>query len=327
MKQERFQKIQPVLGRAKPALPFLGLTLLMVVYLFVVGFRPTSMHLQTIINQVAVMAVLSTGAVFIFSLGSFDISLGVGMGVSVAVGVISYNAGAGVWGMFAVCLLIGLGISLVNSTLSSIFQLPVFIMTMAMMSVLTAVLQILMGGKTSLLVPSEIQAPIKAFDSLWIRLAFVGVYYLLCVVLFNYTKIGRRNKFQGGNPVAAAQTGISVAKQTMITFLISGSGVGLSAFLTLTRAQSVSSGTGASMGMDVMMAIVFGGMPLSGGAYSKIAAGIIGSFSMVLLSQILTMLGVSAGTSQMYKAVLFLAVVFAASFNYREKMLSRAEMF
>ncbi len=46
--------------------------------------------------------------------------------------------------------------------------------------------------------------------------------------------------------------------------------------------------------MDVMMAIVFGGMPLSGGAYSKIIAGIIGSFSMVLLSQIMTMVGVSA---------------------------------
>ncbi|MDR1354947.1 MAG: hypothetical protein LBJ43_01550 [Propionibacteriaceae bacterium] len=314
-------------NKLKPAIPFAGLILLAVVYLFVTDFHPTPFHLTTIINQVAVMAVLSTGAVFIFALGSFDISLGVAMGVSVCVGILAYNAGAGVVGMLFVCLAVGIGVSLVNSVLSSVFRLPVFIMTMAMLTVLTAVLQILIGGKSSLLVPSGIQAPIKAFDNLWVRLLFVGVYFAICLVLFNYTKIGRRNKLVGGSPIVAAQTGVSIAKQTIITFLISGTGVGLAAFLMLTRAQAVSVDTGASTGMDVMMAIVFGGMPLSGGAHSKIAAGIVGSLSIVLVSQILTMLGVSPGLSQVYKAVLFLAVVFVASLSYREKMLSRAIMF
>jgi ribose transport system permease protein len=295
--------------------------------LFVVDFKPTAFHIQTIINQAAVMAVMSTGAVFIFSLGSFDISLGMGAGVSVCLGIMAYNAGAGVLAMFMVCLAVGLAAGIINSTLSAVFKMPVFIMTMAMMAVLTAVLQILMNGRTSLRVPTEIAAPVKALDNVWLRLAFMVVFFIICAVLFNYTKIGKQNKIIGGNPKVAAQTGISVARQTIITFVISGMAVGIAAFLIITRSLSVSSETGTSLGMDVMMAIVFGGMPLSGGAYSKITAGVIGSFSMVLFSQILTMLGVSAGLSQVYKAVLFLLVVFVASFSYREKMLSRAEMF
>jgi ribose transport system permease protein len=320
MKSKIFEKIRPVLS-------FAGLILLIIVYLFAVNFKPSLFHLQTIIDQVAVMAVLSTGAVFIFSLGSFDISLGVSAGVSVCLGIMAYNAGFGLWGMFVVCIAIGLAAGLVNSLLSTVFKMPVFIMTMAMMTVLTAILQILLDGKTDLKIINDISGPARSVDNTWIRLAFMAVFFVVCIVLFNYTRIGRRNKILGGSAKVAAQTGISVAKQTITTFLISGAAVGISAFLMITRSRSVSTTTGTSLGMDVMMAIVFGGMPLSGGAYSKISSGVIGSLSMVLLSQILTILGVSAGLSQVYKSVLFLVVVFVASFAYREKTLSRAEMF
>ncbi|MDR2654738.1 MAG: ABC transporter permease [Oscillospiraceae bacterium] len=311
----------------KKLLPFAGLVLMGILYLFSTDFKPTAFHIQTIIDQVTVMAIMSTGAVFIFSLGSFDISLGVGAAVAVCLGIMAYNAGSGLPGMFAVCVVVGLVAGLINSTLSAVFKMPVFIMTMAMMSVLTAMLQILLDGATDLKIKSDIADPIKALDNQWLRLAFMFAFFVICLVLFNFTKIGRRNKILGGSPKVAEQTGISIAKQTIITFLISGFAVGIAAFLLITRSRSVSSNTGTSLGMDVMMAIVFGGMPLSGGAYSKISAGVVGSFSMVLLSQVLTMQGITTGWSQVYRAVLFLAVVFVASFSYREKMLSRAEMF
>ncbi|MDR0435888.1 MAG: ABC transporter permease [Propionibacteriaceae bacterium] len=319
--------LRVVMGMLRRLLPFAGLALLIVLYLISTNFRPTSLHIQTFIDQVATMAIMSTGAVFIFSLGSFDISLGVGAAVSVCLGIMAYNAGAGVVGMFLVCLVVGMAIGFVNSVLSAVFRMPVFVMTIAMMSVLTATLQILLGGKTDLRVTTTMVEPIKALDNPYLRLGFVLVFFLICLVLFNFTKMGRRNKVLGGNPKVAEQTGISIAKQTILTFLISGSAVGIAAFLLIARSRAVTANTGVSLGMDVMMAIVFGGMPLAGGAYSKISAGIIGSFSMVLLSQILTMQGITTGWSQVYKAVLFLAVVFVASFSYREKMLSRAEMF
>ena len=75
--------------------------------------------------------------------------------------------------------------------------------------------------------------------------------------------------------------------------------------------------------MDVIIAIVFGGMPVSGGARSKIYAAVVGAFSMTLLSQIMIMFNLNSGIGQMVKAVIFIMVVFLATSDQREKMLPR----
>ncbi|MNE94566.1 hypothetical protein D3C80_1925500 [compost metagenome] len=75
--------------------------------------------------------------------------------------------------------------------------------------------------------------------------------------------------------------------------------------------------------MDVLIALVFGGMPLSGGARSKISAALVGATSVVLLNQVLLALGFSSGVNQIAKGVLFLVVVFVASIGFRDKLLPR----
>ena len=75
--------------------------------------------------------------------------------------------------------------------------------------------------------------------------------------------------------------------------------------------------------MDVIISIVFGGMPVSGGARSKIHAAIVGALSMTLLSQIMLMLNLDSGISQMIKAVIFLAVVYVSMFSSRKTILPR----
>ena len=75
--------------------------------------------------------------------------------------------------------------------------------------------------------------------------------------------------------------------------------------------------------MDVIIAIVFGGMPVSGGARSRILAAVVGAFSMGFLSQIMSMLNLGSGYGQMIKAAIFLLVVFIALGSRRSKLLTR----
>ena len=110
---------------------------------------------------------------------------------------------------------------------------------------------------------------------------------------------------------------------SIIAFVIAGIGVGLSAFLTVVRAPTLSTSTASSIGMDVIIAIVFGGMPVAGGARSKISAAMIGSLSMVLLNQIMVILNYSSGISQLVKSVLFLVVVTISGLKGRKAMLAR----
>jgi tyrosyl-tRNA synthetase len=77
---------------------------------------------------------------------------------------------------------------------------------------------------------------------------------------------------------------------------------------------------------NIMVAIVFGGMPISGGARSKIYAAVVGGFSYIVLNNILDLLIDSTsgyGITQIISAVFFLVVVYVASANYRSQMLPR----
>ena len=107
---------------------------------------------------------------------------------------------------------------------------------------------------------------------------------------------------------------------------MAGIGVGLGAFLTLVYTPSVTTSTASSIGMNIFVAIVFGGMPIAGGARSRIHAALVGGFSYILLNNILELVIDSSsayGLTQIISAVFFLIVVYVTSINYRTDLLAR----
>ena len=127
----------------------------------------------------------------------------------------------------------------------------------------------------------------------------------------------------GGNIISARQSGIDTRKTTITCFLISGAGVAIAAFLLLLRTRSVSGTTAGSVGNDVMIALVLGGMPLSGGPRSKVSAGILGAATITVLNSGLTIMGLETGQIQILRGIVFVVVVFISSFSYRTKLLPR----
>lgn len=310
-------------------LPAVALAVLMVVFCSLVngmGYR-LDIYLKKILNEGVVLAVVATGAIFIYSLGSFDISLGASTLFSATLGVMAYNATGSFGLMIAVIFGVAIGCSLLSSVLASVFHIPVFVTTVAMMSVLSAVASQIIsvngGAVGGISIPSEL---VKPLDNVIFKLLMLGAYAALCIFVFNFTKIGRRLKFQGGNPVCAKLSGIQVNKYAIIAFVMAGIGVGLGAFLTLVYTPSVTATTAGGIGMNVIVAIVFGGMPISGGARSRIYSALMGGFSYILLNNILKMVvsgNTGYGVSQIVSAVFFLAVVFVTGLNYRTKLLAR----
>ena len=310
-------------------LPFAALAILfalLCVTVQVKGYR-LDMYLKIVFNEGVVLAVVATGAVFIYTLGSFDISLGASTLFSATLGVMTYNATQSLPLMILVIFAAAIGCSLLNSVLASVFHIPVFVTTVAMMSVLSAIAaQIITtngGAVGGISIPSSV---VKPMNKIGFKLVLLGGYFLLCLFIFNFTKTGRRQKFLGGNPVCARLTGIRVNKYTIIAFVMAGIGVGLGAFLTLIYTPSVTAGTAGSIGMNIVVAIVFGGMPISGGPRSRIYSALVGGFSYILLNNILKLLidsNVGYGISQIVSAVFFLAVVYVTGLNYRSQMLPR----
>ena len=310
-------------------LPFAALIVLLAVFVGIVTSRgyKLSMYLEIVFNEGIVLSVVATGAIFIYTLGSFDISLGAATLFAAVMGVMSYNATQSLGVMIMVILAAGVGCSLVNSVLASVFHIPVFVTTVAMMSVLTAFASQIIttngGSLGGISIPGEV---VESMDHSGFKIAVLAVWFLVCVFIFDFTKFGRREKFIGGNPVCAELTGIPYNRYAVLGFLLAGVGVGVGAFLTLVYTPSVTTSTAGDIGMNIMVAIVFGGMPIAGGAKSRIYAAVAGGFSYIILNNILDLLIESStgyGITQIISAVFFMAVVYVASANYRTQMLPR----
>lgn len=310
-------------------MPFIALIALFAIFCAVVTAKEymLSLYLKIIFNEGVVLTVVATGAIFIYALGSFDISLGASTLLSATLGVMTYNATGSVVLMILAIFGTSVFCSLLSSVFASVFNIPVFVTTVAMMSVLSSISAQLIttngGALGGISIPGTL---LKGFDNPAAKIVFLVIWFLICTFLFDYTKLGRKEKALGGNPVCAQLTGISVNKYSILAFVIAGVGVGLGAFLTLVYTPSVTTGTAGSIGMNILVAIVFGGMPISGGPRSKIYSALVGGFSYILLTNILKIVidgNAGYGISQIISAVFFLAVVYVASMNYRTKMLPR----
>lgn len=311
------------------ALPFVALVVLLAVFCGIVsskGYR-LDMYIKIVFNEEIVLSIVATGAIFIYTLGSFDISLGAATLFAATLGVLTYNATENFALMIIVILLAGIVCSLVNSVLASIFHIPVFVTTVAMMSVLSAIASQIIttkgGAVGGISIPSEV---VKHLDNSAFKIGVLVIWVAICVFVFDYTKFGRREKFVGGNPICAQLSGIKYNTYAILGFLLAGVGVGIGAFMTLVYTPSVTTTTAGDIGMNIMVAIVFGGMPISGGARSKIYAAVVGGFSYIVLNNILDLLIDSTsgyGITQIVSAVFFLIIVYVASVNYRSQTLPR----
>ena len=310
-------------------LPIVALIVLFIVFCTVVQMNEyrLDMYLKIVFNEAVVLAVVATGAIFIYTLGTFDISLGASTLFAATLGVTVYNKTESLVLMILVLFLAGIVCSLFNSILASIFNIPAFVTTVAMMSVLSAIASQIIttdgGALGGISIPSSVVEP---YTGVGFKILLLGLYFGICYFIFQHTKTGRRMKYIGGNPLCASLTGIKANKYTIIAFIMAGIGVGLGAFLTLTYTPSVTTQTASSIGMNIFIAIVFGGMPISGGARSKIYAALVGGFSYMLLNDILEILidsSAAYGITQVISAVFFLVVVYVTSMNYRSQMLPR----
>ena len=280
--------------------------------------------LGDVINNGIFVAVVATGAVFIYSQGGFDMSLGNASLMCATIAALMYNSTGNLFLSLSVAILVGAGLGIINAILATMLNLPVMVMTLTMMNIIAAVHEAILGSKGGLITVEP-----GMIKNVWIYALFLVIFFVLCWFIFNYTKVGRRNKFIGSNKVAARFNGINLMQAGIISFAISGVGLGICGFLfactksgSMYDAQTVL----GQVGLNVVIAIVFGGMTTSGGPKSKVSCAIIGAFFSVFLDEFFAAIStptVHVGDfSFMVKGMVFIIVSLANMWDTRSKMLA-----
>jgi len=300
--------------------PLLGLAAVIIIFSILTGGKSTSpMNLRIIVNTFLMTALAATGAVFTYSCGAIDMSIGGTIALSAIAGaLVGQSSGSFTLAILTV-ILIALVISLVKGFATAYLTLPVFIVTFILGTLLSAIGLVLLGNETIISLRSII--PVK--DPTLVIGTMLAVFFLISLILFNFTAVGKKMKLLGGNRAASRQIGIDNKKILITAFLINGAGAALAAIATIIRTKTVTPGTGGSISADLMIAIVLGGMPLSGGSKSRISAAIIGVSTITVLNNGLSILKVSNDDIQIVRGIMFLIVVYLTSITYRTKYLPR----
>ena len=304
--------------KVKDYFPIIGLVLVIVVFAILTRGRILApATLQGMLATVMQTALVAIGSVFVFGAGCFDMSMGGTLCMSAVVGCYVGIATGSALMIFLACLAVSLVLNVLKGIFASYVEVPLFIVTIVLGSVLSALVLVMMGTETTIYFSSAVKEIVTWNNTQMtiVNLLVLVVYFVVCLVLFNYTRLGREIKLLGGNPATFRQSGLSAPKVKILAFVVAAFGVALAAFVVLMRARTAGSATGGSMGTDVM--------PLTGGPRSRISAGLIGAATITVLNMGLTMMGLSTAVVQIFRAIVFIAVVYVASMTYRTKLLPR----
>ena len=156
------------------------------------------------------------------------------------------------------------------------------------------------------------------YDSTELKIACTVVILLIGFVAFRYTKFGTYLKAIGAGEKAAMFSGIRTDKMKFLIYVLAGAITGFAAFINVIKVGSVTSSGGNQLETQILIALVLGGMPISGGAKVRFENIIVGSLLYVVLNSGLTMMGFSTQMMQLIQGIVFL--IFVAVFADRESI-------
>lgn len=292
---------------------YAGLAVTFILFLIFSGDK-LSYNIATVLQAAAAYSIIALGAVFVYSMGFMDVSVGQQVGVyAILMIMIANRMGGTVTGVivsFLVILLLALICGAFNGAVAVWLKLPSIVTSLFLMFFFTGAQLLLMEstGTNSISIKAQIKPTDRNLYNLVLVIAIIAV-ALVVTYFFQFTKLGKYTRGIGANEAATAQSGVNTTKWKVIAYMAFGVCVAIGSFIMLMRTGSAGKGTGSGYAMDIMICLILGGMPLSGGMKSKVSSALIGTFTYVLLTNDLTTMGVSLNLINFVKAVIFISII------------------
>jgi len=249
---------------------------------------------QRISSSVMIIMVVAVGETLVVLTRNIDLSVSsiVGLTAYVAGQQISQNNDMSPATLIALALGLGAALGLIHGLLVAYGNIPAIVVTLGTLAIYRGVL-VQYGGSKNILVrdlpdwlvdlPRVNLFTIGEFE---IRLLFAVA--LAIVIVFQlvlvYLAYGRRLYAIGSNPDAAQMAGLPTRRTVLLAFVLCGALSGLGGFMYLARIGTISSNAAQGLHMQVIAAVVVGGVNIFGGSGTMIGM-MLGAVLMGILEQ------------------------------------------
>ena len=287
----------------KALLPLIGFVIIIVVLnIMTQGKILTPKKLRLLFSQIYYPTIVAVGVFFVMTLGSIDFTEGSTLGVaSLVVSALSFiNIPLAILGG----ILCGAAIGAINGFFHVKFKLQSFIVTICTMYLFRGVCAYF---TTETAVPAS--AAIKAMDNNGLKIGITVAVLVIAWFLFRFTRIGNDVKAVGSGETAARFSGVHTDRVKFLAFVCAGALTGLAAFVNVIKVGSITATAGNQLETQILISLVLGGLPITGGAKVRFSNIIVGTLMYAVLNSGLAILGYDPQTQQLIKGIIFLIFV------------------
>ncbi len=297
--------------------------LLVLVLLFIFFATSTSIFLTTnnlinIMRQVSFTGIAAVGATMVLLIAGIDLSLGSVLsltGVIAAYFMITLKQDP----YLSVFVALGLAtmVGVVNGLIVTRFKINPLISTLATLTIVRGISYTITNGLPIFGLPTTpflgFQEGVQAIGKGYIAGIPVPVILMVISFVIGYiflyrTYIGRQIYAIGGNEEAARLSGIKVNQIKLLVYAISAFLAGVAGLIVLARVGSGQPSVGQGFELDVITAVVLGGVSISGGKGNLLGV-LLGVLIMGVLSNGLLLLNVSEWNQMVIRGLVLLVAV------------------
>ncbi len=285
----------------------------------------TTNNIISVLRQISINTYIALGMTLIIILGHIDLSVGaiVAMSGTLTVGFI-VTQGLPIGPSIIVGLMLGTIAGILSGAIVSVFRVPAFIITMAMMNVCNGIAYVYSGGQSTRITDEFFVAIGNGyiFDRIPLPVVYMTILIIVISFVLGKTKFGTYVYAIGGNREAARLSGVPIKKVEIIVFTLSGL---LSAFAGLVLCSRMYSGqpsVGDGYELDAIASCVLGGTSMSGGK-GRISGTVFGAMVIGIISNGLNLIGVSSYWQLIVKGLIIACAVLLDSQKGRLSALKK----
>ena len=249
-------------------------------------------NLTNVLWSICLIGIMTTGAIYAPITGGIDLSVAT---IAALAGIIA-NMLMNVYGLdwllaIAITLAIGVLIGWVNGIVTTKFNVPAFIVTMAAKTYLFGIAMLVSNGdQITIMQPKAFLAiGIDKVLGIPIPIYIMALLVVLSHILLKHTVFGRQCIAVGANEVSAKLSGVNPDRTRIIVYIISAVTASIAGIVMASLTQQAYAMNATGYEFDVITAIVIGGTSLMGGNGS-VAGALIGAVMVGFINNGLNLL-------------------------------------
>ncbi len=279
----------------------------------------TGRNLMNILRQVAVVGICAVGMTTVILTGGIDLSVGSIIGVSVTATASMMVMGVPPAIAVIITLIIGAFIGILNAVFINEVGIPPLITTLATMTALRGVAYKLTDGMPVYGFPESFAVLGQGyFLGIPVPVIIMIFVFILGYILLNKTRFGRYVYGIGGNEEACRLSGVNVNLTRYKIYILEGFLAALAGIVLLSRVNSGQPKAGTGYEMDIITAVLLGGVSIFGGV-GRIGGVITGVILMGVLTNGMILINVDEYSQWIVKGAVLLAAVSMDHITNRRK--------